>query len=192
MNPKVDQYISKAQKWKAELKKLRSILLDCGLAEELKWGKPCYVFQKSNIVVMQDFKEYFALLFFKGVLLSDPKGILQKTGENTRVGRQIRFANVREIVKLEPAVKAYIYEAIEAEKAGVKVKPAEKKALKFPEEFQKKLHKSAALKAAFEALTPGRQSAYVFYFSGAKLATTREARVEKCVPRILKGKGLND
>jgi uncharacterized protein YdeI (YjbR/CyaY-like superfamily) len=192
MNPKVDTYISKAQKWQKEMKKLRTIILDCGLTEELKWGKPCYVFEKSNIVVIQAFKEYCAVLFFKGVLLNDPNGVLVKTGENTRVGRQIRFNNVREIAEIEPVLKAYIYEAIEVEKGGLKVtlKKAPEPAL--PVELKNKLAKSPALKTAFKALTPGRQRAYIFYFSAPKQAKTREARVEKCVGQILKGKGMND
>jgi uncharacterized protein YdeI (YjbR/CyaY-like superfamily) len=146
MNPKVEAYVSNAQKWQKEMKKLRMTLLDCGLTEELKWGKPCYVFQKSNIAIIQGFKEYFALLFFKGFLLKDPNGILVKTGENTRVGRQIRFADVREIVKMAPVLKAYIYEAIEVEKTGLKVGSMEKTALVFPEEFQKQLDKKPVLK----------------------------------------------
>lgn len=192
MNPKVDEYLSKPKKWQEEFEKLRMIILDCQLTEELKWGKPCYAFQKSNIVIIQGFKEYCALLFFKGVLLNNPDGILKKTGENTRVGRQIRFTNVREIVEMEPILKAYIYEAIEVEKAGLKVDPKEKIELVFPEEFQKKLDEIPALKTAFEALTPGRQRAYNFYFSGAKQSKTREARVEKYMQQILNGKGLND
>lgn len=192
MNPKVDTYISKAQKWQKEMKKLRTVILDCGLTEELKWGKPCYVFEKSNIVVIQAFKEYCAILFFKGVLLNDPNGLLVKTGENTRVGRQIRFNNVREIVEIEAILKAYIYEAIEVEKAGLKVTLKKAPAPVLPVELKNKLDKSAGLKTAFKALTPGRQRAYIFYFSAPKQAKTREARVEKCVGQILKGKGLND
>jgi uncharacterized protein YdeI (YjbR/CyaY-like superfamily) len=192
MNPKVDTYLSKAQNWQKEMKKLRMVLLDCGLTEELKWGKPCYVFQKSNIVVIQGFKEYCAILFFKGVLLNDPNGVLVKTGENTRVGRQIRFNSVREIVEIEPVLKAYIYEAIEVEKAGLKVPLKNGPEPVLPVEFKNKLEKSPALKGAFKALTPGRQKAYIFYFSAPKQAKTREARVEKCVKQILKGKGLND
>ena len=192
MNPKVDTYISKAQKWQKEMKKLRTVLLDCGLTEELKWGKPCYVFEKSNIVVIQAYKEYCAILFFKGVLLNDPNGLLVKTGDNTRVGRQIRFNNVREIVEIEPALKAYIYEAIEVEKAGLKVPLKKGPESLIPVELKNKLDKSAGLKTAFKALTPGRQRAYIFYFSAPKQAKTREARVEKCVGLILKGKGLND
>jgi uncharacterized protein YdeI (YjbR/CyaY-like superfamily) len=192
MNPKVDAYLSKATRRREEMKKLRMILLDCQLTEELKWGKPCYTFQDSNIVIIQGFKEYCALLFFKGVLLKDPNGILKKTGENTRVGRQIRFANVREIVGMEPIVKAYIYAAIEVEKAGLKVNSGEKTELIFPEELQKKLDKSPALKAAFDALTPGRQRGYIFYFSAPKQSKTRESRIEKCMQQILKGRGLHD
>ena len=192
MNPKVDTYLSKAQQWQKEIKKLRMIILDCGLTEELKWGKPCYVFEKSNIVVIQGFKEYCAILFFKGVLLNDPDGILIKTGENTRVGRQIRFNSVREIVEIEPILKAYIYEAIEVEKAGLKVPLKKGPEPVLPVELKNKLDKSPALKAAFKALTPGRQRGYIFYFSAPKQAKTREARVEKYVGQILKGKGMND
>jgi uncharacterized protein YdeI (YjbR/CyaY-like superfamily) len=192
MNHKIDVFLSKAKKWQEEMEKLRMIVLDCGLTEELKWGKPCYAFQKNNIVIIQGFKEYCALLFFKGVLLKDPKGILQKTGENTRVGRQIRFTDIREIVKMAAILKTYIYQAIEVEKAGLKVSPAEKKALIFPEEFQKKLNKTPALKTAFAALTPGRQRAYIIHFSAPKQSKTRESRVEKYMPQILAGKGLND
>jgi len=190
-NPAVDAYISRARQWQKETEKLRMILLDCGLTEALKWGKPCYQFQKTNLVVIQGFKEYFALLFFKGVLLNDPNGILVKTGENTRVGRQIRFANVREIVKLEPVLKAYIYEAIEVERAGLKV-GVKKNTEPIPEELQKKLNKTPALKTAFKALTPGRQRAYILYFSAAKQSKTRESRIEKCMQQILDGKGLDD
>ena len=177
--------------WQKEIEKLRNILLDCGLIEEVKWGKPCFMFGKKNIAVIQPFKEYFALLFFKGYLLNDPDGILVKTGENTRVGRQIRFTNVQEIGRLEKTVKAYVYQAIEVERAGVKAEKKEK-ALVFPEEFQHKLNKSAALKKAFNDLTPGRQRAYHIYFSQPKQSKTRESRVEKSLPRILAGKGLND
>ena len=192
MNPKVDVYLSKAKKWQEEMEKLRMIILDCQLTEELKWGKPCYAFQKSNIVIIQGFKEYCALLFFKGVLLNDPNGILKKTGENTQVGRQIRFTNVREIVEMEPILKAYIYEAIEVEKAGLKVNFKKNTELIIPEEFQNKLDEIPALKTAFDALTPGRQRAYIFYFSAPKQSKTRESRVEKSMKQILKGKGLND
>jgi len=190
MNPKVDGYLSKVKKWQEEMEKLRMIILDCQLTEELKWGIPCYTFQKSNMVIIQGFKEYCALMFCKGALLNDSNGILKKPGENTQAARQIRFTNVREIVEMEPILKAYIYEAIEAEKAGLKVNF--KTELIFPEELQKKLDEIPALKAAFDALTPGRQRAYNLYFSAPKQSKTRESRVEKCMQQILNGKGLND
>ena len=193
MNPKVDAYFSNANlPWKEEMEKLRTIVLDCGLTEELKWGKPCYTFQNSNIVVIQGFKAYCALLFFKGVLLKDPNRILIKMGDNTHVGRQVRFNNVQEIMELEPALKAYIHEAVEVEKAGVKVPGQKKTELVFPEEFQNKLDEIPALKNAFEALTPGRQRAYIFYFSAPKQSKTRTSRIEKYIPQILNRKGLND
>lgn len=192
MNPKVEAYFSSAQQWAEVMKKLRKILLDCGLSEELKWGKPCYAFQEGNVVIIQGFKAYCALLFFKGVLLKDPNNILLKTGENTRVGRQIRFTDVREIAKMESVLKAYIHQAIDIEKAGLKVEDEEQPEVALPEEFQKKLKETPKLKAAFEALTPGRQRGYIFYFNGAKQSKTREARIEKCAPKILKGKGLLD
>jgi uncharacterized protein YdeI (YjbR/CyaY-like superfamily) len=192
MNSAVDAYISKAQKWQPESKKLRKILLDCGLTETLKWGKPCYMFQENNIIVIQGFKEYSALLFFKGVLLNDPHGILLKTGENTRVGRQIRFTHVREIVEMEPVLKTYIYQAIEVEKAGLKVEPKKQGELILAEEFKDQLAKQPALKNAFESLTPGRQRAYNLFFSAPKQSKTRSSRVEKCIKQILQGKGLND
>jgi uncharacterized protein YdeI (YjbR/CyaY-like superfamily) len=192
MNPKVDAYLSKAKKWQEEMTKLRMIILDCQLTEELKWGKPCYIFQKSNIVLIVGFKEYCALIFCKGALLNDANGILIKPGENTQAGRQIRFTNVREIVEMEPILKAYIHEAIEAEKAGLEVNFKAITELIYPEEFQKKLAENAGLKAAFEALTPGRRRAYNLYFSAPKQSKTRESRVEKCTQRILNGKGLND
>jgi uncharacterized protein YdeI (YjbR/CyaY-like superfamily) len=189
MNPKVDEYLTKAKKWQEEMEKLRSILLDCGLAEELKWGKPCYTFQNSNIVIIQGFKEFCALLFTKGALLKDPNGILKKFG--WQAARRIPFTNVREIVEMEPTLKSYIREAIEAEKAGLKVTLKKNPEL-IPEELQNKLDEIPALKAAFDALTPGRQRGYILYFSAAKQSKTRESRVEKCMPRILNGKGLND
>jgi len=192
MNPKVDVYLSKAKKWQEEFKKLRMIILDCQLTEELKWGWPCYTFQKSNMVLINGFKEYCALLFFKGALLNDANGILIKIGENTQAGRQIRFTNVREIVEMEPILKAYIYEAIEVEKAGLKVNFKKNTELIFPEEFQNKLDENPALKTAFDALTPGRQRAYNLYFSAPKQSKTRESRIEKCMQQILNGKGLND
>jgi uncharacterized protein YdeI (YjbR/CyaY-like superfamily) len=192
MNPKVDVFLSKAKKWQEEFEKLRMIILDCDLTEELKWGWPCYTFQKSNIVLINGFKEYCALLFFKGALLNDANGILNKIGENTQAGRQIRFTNVREIVEMETILKAYIYEAIEVEKAGLKVNFKKNTELIFPEEFQNKLDENPALKTAFDALTPGRQRAYNLYFSAPKQSKTRESRIEKCMQQILNGKGLND
>lgn len=192
MNPKVDFFFSKDTDWKAEYGKLRTIALDCGLTEELKWGCPCYVFQNANVVLIHGFKEYCAFLFFKGALLSDPEKILIQQTENVQSARQVRFTSVKEITKLKSILKAYIYEAIEVEKAGLKVTLKKTSDYKTPEEFQIKLDKSAALKKAFEALTPGRQRAYIFYFSSAKQSQTREARVEKYIKHILKGKGLED
>jgi len=192
MNPKVDWFFDKATQWQKEFEKLRSIILDCGLNEELKWGQPCYTYENRNVVLIHGFKEYCALLFFKGALMGDANGILIQQTENVQSARQIRFTNVKEIAKLEKALKAYIYEAIEVEKAGLKVAYKKTADYKMPEEFQKKLNKSATLKKAFEALTPGRQKAYIFYFSQAKQAKTREARVEKYVKQILLGKGLED
>src|SRR6188474_525459 len=191
INPKVDWFFAKDTKWQKEYEKLRMIILDCGLIEELKWGCPCYTFENSNIVLIHGFKEYCALLFFKGALL-DPNGILIQQTKNVQSARQIRFTNVREIVKKEKILKAYIYEAIEVERAGLKVKLKKTSEFKIPEEFQKKLDKTTALKKAFDELTPGRQRAYIFYFSQAKQSKTREARVEKYLKQILKGKGLDD
>jgi uncharacterized protein YdeI (YjbR/CyaY-like superfamily) len=192
MNPKVDWYFSKAKTWKGESEKLRRIILACGLTEELRWGKPCYTFQKSNIVLIHGFKEYCALLFMKGALLKDPKGILIQQTENVQAARQIRFTNAREIVELEPVLKAYIKEAIEIEKAGLEVNYKKTAEFKIPEEFQNKLDGIPALKRAFAALTPGRQKGYLLHFSGAKQSKTRAARVEKCMQQILNGKGLDD
>ena len=191
-NPKVDFFFSKAKKWKEEFERLRAIVLDCGLSEELKWGKPCYTFQKSNIVLIHGFKDYRALLFFKGALLKDVKGILVQQTENVQAARQVRFTNVREIVKMEPVLKAYIKEAIEVERAGLNVTYKKTSEFKVPEEFQNKLDEIPALKAAFDALTPGRQRGYLFYFSQAKQSKTRESRVEKCMQQILSRKGLDD
>lgn len=192
MNPKVDFFFSKAKKWQEEFEKLRTIILYCGLTEELKWGKPCYTFQKSNVVLIHGFKEYCALLFIKGALLRDADGILIQQTENVQAARQIRFTNVREIADMEPSLKAYIYEAIEVEKAGLKVNLKKTSEFVIPEEFQRKLDENHALKAAFEALTPGRQRGYILYFSAPKQSKTRESRVQKCVQQILNGKGLND
>ena len=190
MNPKIDGFLRKAKKWQDEFEKLRMVCLDCGLTEELKWGKPCYTYQTSNIVLMHGFKDYCALLFFKGALLKDPKRILIQQTENVQAARQIRFTNVRQIVEMEPALKAYIKEA--KEKAGLEVSYKETSEFAIPEEFQKRLDDSAGLKRAFEALTPGRQRGYILYFSAAKQPKTRDARIAKYEQRILKGKGLND
>ena len=189
MNPKVDEYLRKAKKWQPEMEKLRRISLGCGLTEELKWGKPCYTFQNSNIVIIQGFKEFCALLFCKGVLLRDSNRILKKFG--WQAARRIPFTNVREIVEMEPILKAYIHEAKEAEKAGLKVN-FEKNPELIPEELQNKLDEIPALKTAFAALTPGRQRGYILYFSAAKQSKTRESRIEKWMQQILNGKGLND
>jgi uncharacterized protein YdeI (YjbR/CyaY-like superfamily) len=201
MNPKVDFYFNKAR-WQKELEQLRMIVLDCGLTEELKWGVPCYTFpasagrQKSNIVLIHVFKEYCALLFFKGALLHDANGILIQQTKNVQAARQVRFTNVREIVNPDviSGLKAYIYEAIEVEKAGLKVNLKKTTEFNMPEEFQNKLSAKGgpALKTAFHALTPGRQRAYILYFSAPKQSKTREARIEKCMQQILNGKGLND
>ena len=196
MNPKVDFFFSKDKKWQKEFEKLRMIILDCGLNEELKWGQPCYTFQKKNIVLIHGFKEYCALLFFKGALLNDTSGILIQQTEKVQAARQVRFTpangGIREIVKLERILKAYIYEAIEVEKAGLKVNFKKTTEFKIPEEFQNKLDKIPDLKTAFYALTPGRQRAYNLYFSAPKQSKTRESRVEKYMQQILKGKGLDD
>ena len=192
MNSKVDWFFDKATKWREEYGTLRTIILDCGLTEELKWGQPCYTFQNSNIVLIHGFKEYCALLFFKGVLLKDPRRILIQQTPNVQAARQIRFTNVREIIKMQRTVKAYVYEAVEVEKAGLKVKLKKTSDYKIPDEFQQKLDSNPRLKAAFKALTPGRQRAFLFYFAQPKQSKTRESRIEKYVPQILKGKGLND
>ncbi|GAC1424925.1 MAG: YdeI family protein [Flavisolibacter sp.] len=192
MNPKVDFYFNKAKNWREELEKLRMIVLNCHLTEELKWGVPCYTFQKSNIVLLHVFKEYCAVLFFKGVLLNDDSGILIQQTKNVRAARQIRFTSVREIVKMESILKAYINEAIEVENAGLKVNFKKTSESMIPEEFQKILIAIPALKTAFDALTPGRQRSYYLYFSAPKQSKTRVLRVEKCIQHILNGKGLKD
>ena len=192
MNPKVDFYFSKAKRWQKELEELRMIILDCKLTEELKWGVPCYTFQKCNIVLMHVFKGYCALLFFKGALIKDTNDILIKQTENVQGARQIRFTNVQGIVKMKAILKTYIQEAIEVEKAGLKVNFKKTTEFIIPEEFQNRLDKAPALKTAFNALTPGRQRAYILYFSAPKQSKTRESRVEKCRQQILNGKGLND
>jgi uncharacterized protein YdeI (YjbR/CyaY-like superfamily) len=192
MNPKVDFYFNKAKNWESEIRQLRLITLSCGLTEELKWGCPCYTYQKSNIVLIHVFKEYCALLFFKGSLLNDPEKILIQQTKNVQVARQIRFTSVQEIVKMKTILKTYIYEAIEVEKAGLKVILKKTTEFTMPEEFKNKLNKTPALKKAFLALTPGRQRAYLLYFSAPKQSKTRESRIEKSAPQILKGKGLNE
>ena len=191
-NPKVDLFLSKATKWQEEFRKLRMIVLACGLTEELKWGKPCYTFRQSNVVLIHGFKEYCALLFMKGALLKDAKRILIQQTDNVQAARQIRFTDVQEIVKMERILKAYVKEAIEIEKAGLEVNFKKTSEFKTPEEFQNKLDAIPALRTAFDALTPGRQRGYLLYFSGAKQSKTRESRAEKCMPQILKGKGLDD
>jgi uncharacterized protein YdeI (YjbR/CyaY-like superfamily) len=192
MNPDVDFYFNKAKNWQQEIKQLRTIVLDCGLVEELKWGCPCYTYQQSNIVLIHTFKEYCALLFFKGALLNDANDILIQQTENVQAARQVRFTNIEEIVEMEATIKAYIYEAIEVEKAGLKVTLKKTEEFKMPEEFKNKLDEMPALKTAFEALTPGRQRAYKLYFSAPKQSKTRESRVEKYIDQILNGKGLDD
>jgi|SRR5579862_1598235 len=191
-NPKVEFYFRKDKRWHDELATLRTIALGCGLTEELKWGCPCYTLDDRNIVLIHVFKEYCAYLFFKGVLLEDPEGILIQQTKNVQGPRQIRFTDVQEIVEMVPILKAYIKEAIRVEEAGLKVKLKKTSEYAVPEEFQHELDTRPALKTAFKALTPGRQRGYLFYFSGPKLSKTREARIQKSVPQILKGKGLND
>ncbi|GAA0485791.1 YdeI family protein [Salinibacillus aidingensis] len=190
MNPKIDDFLSNAHKWQQEFEELRRIILDCGLTEKLKWNLPCYTFQNNNIVIIQGFKNYCALMFFKGALLKDPESILTRPGENSQSQRQIRFTDVQEIVKKEATLKAYINEAIEVQKAGLEVKKTTE--FTIPDELQKKFDESPDFKKAFEALTPGRQRAYILYFSKAKQSKTRESRIEKYTEHIFNGKGLND
>lgn len=192
MHPKVDEFLSKAKKWPKELAKLRAIALDCGLTEELKWYKPCYTFEDRNIAIIGEFKGYCAFMFFKGALLKDDRGILITQTENVQAGRQVRFTNVQQIANIEPILKAYINEAIAIEKAGLKINLKKTSDFAIAEEFQNKLDENPALKAAFDALTPGRQRAYLLHFTAPKQSKTRESRVEKCMPRILNGKGLDD
>lgn len=192
MNPGVDFYFDKEKNWQKEIEQMRLIALDCGLEEVLKWGCPCYTFEEKNIVLIHVFKEYCAFLFFKGALLSNTHGLLIQQTENVQSARQIRFTNVKEIVKRAKTLKACIYEAIEVERAGLKVKLKKTADFGMPEELQKKLDKMPALKAAFEALTPGRQRGYIFYFSQPKQSKTRELRIEKSIEQIMNGKGLND
>lgn len=190
-SPKVDSIIRVEKKWRDEFEALRAIALGCDLDESLKWYQPCYTLAGKNVVLIHGFKEYCAMMFFKGALLKDPKRILATPGGH-QAARQIRFTSLEEIEKMRPVVKAYIKEAMEVEKAGLKVKLKKTSDFKIPEEFQKKLDETPALKAAFQALTPGRQRGYIFHISQPKQSKTREARVEKCAPLILSGKGLND
>lgn len=192
MNPKVDGFVRKNERWQEELQALRKIVLDSPLTEEVKWRVPCYTFENHNVVILGAFKEHCVLSFVKGALLKDPRGILAFPGENTQSARVVRFANVGEIVKIASVLKAYIKEAISVEKAGLKVPLKKITERPIPEELQNKFNDAPALKAAFEALTPGRQRAYLLYFSGAKQSKTREARIEKCAPQILNGKGMDD
>lgn len=192
MNPKVDEFLGKAKKWQEEYETLRNIVLDCDLTEEFKWMHPCYTFEKKNIVLIHGFKEYCALLFHKGALLQDAHGILIQQTENVQGARQIRFTNVQEIVATETILKAYIHEAIEVEKAGLEVNFKNNTEFIVPEELQNKFDEIPALKHAFEALTPGRQRAYILHFSQPKQSKTRESRVEKCMQKILDGKGLKE
>lgn len=192
MNPKVDFYFDEAKKWQKEQEELREIALECQLTEELKWGTPCYTFQNNNIVLIHDFKEYCAFLFFKGALLSDTDGILIQQSKNVQAARQIRFTNLEEIRGQKSILKTYIYQAIEVEKSGLKVKLKKTKEFEVAEEFQHKLNQDSKLEAAFKALTPGRQRAYLLHFSSPKQSKTRESRVGKAIDQILDGKGLND
>lgn len=192
MNPKVDIFLSKSDKWREEFEALRTIVLECGLTEELKWGQPCYSFNKSNIAIIQGFKEYCALLFFKGALLSNTDGLLIRQTDHVQSARQIRFTSPKEIWMVKQEIKNYIFEAIEVEKAGLKVEMKKTSDFEVAEEFQQKLKALPALRIAFEALTPGRQRAYLFHFSEAKQSKTRSARIEKYIPQILSGKGIND
>jgi uncharacterized protein YdeI (YjbR/CyaY-like superfamily) len=192
LNPKVDAFLSREKKWPQEFKKLREIILDCGLTEELKWGVPCYTFEKNNIVLIHGFKDYCAILFPKGALLKDPEHILIIQTENVQAARQVRFTNVQQIERLGPIVKDYVKEAIEVEKAGLKVDFKKTEEFAMPEEFQEYLHEMPDLKTAFEALTPGRQRAYLLYFSAPKQSKTRVGRIEKSIQRIFEGKGVND
>lgn len=191
-NPKVDFFFEKAKKWKKEFEKLRTIALACGITEELKWGVPCYTFQKTNVVLIHGFKEYCALLFHKGALLKDSENILIQQTEKVQAARQLRFTSLQEILDQEKIIKAYIFEAIEVEKAGLKVEYKNTAEYDMPAELQRKLEEDSALKKAFEALTPGRQRGYMYFISQAKQSKTREARVEKFIPKIMEGKGMDD
>ncbi len=190
MNPKVDAYISRSDKWPDEMTELRPVLLACGLSEEIKWGKPCFSHEGHNIAILQEMKDFLALMFFKGALLNDPDGVLEEQGPNSRSARRICFTSVDDVTRLSGTVTAYVDEAIAVEEAGLDVGPAPQ--LVLAEELRNRLDRDATFKEAFEALTPGRQREYNLYISDAKQASTREARVEKYAPQILAGKGLRD
>ena len=192
MNPKVDFFFNKTSKWQQEYALLRKIILQTELTEELKWGCPCYTFQKTNVVLIHGFKEYCALLFHKGALLKDTDALLIQQTENVQAARQIRFTSLQQIKDLESTLKSYIYEAIEVERAGLKVELKKTSEFNMPDEFRQVLDEYVELKTAFEALTPGRQRGYLLHFSQPKQSKTRESRIEKCIPQILEGKGLND
>ncbi len=192
MDPRVDDFLGRATRWRKEMEALRSIVLECGLTEDLKWGKPCYMYNEANVCIIQGFKEYLALLFFKGFMMTDPEGILLSAGPNARVGRQIKVYSVKEIIKLRPVIKSYIYDAIEVEKSGAKVMPTKQSDIKIPEELEEQFRKKPKLKSAFLSLTPGRQKGYIIHFTGAKQYETRVARIEKYTPQIMAGVGIND
>ena len=192
MNPSVDFFFNKPSQWQEAYLQLRSIILSTGLTEELKWGKPCYTLNDNNVVLIHGFKEYCALLFHKGVLMKDPKGLLVQQTPNVQVARQLRFTDVKEIIKLKAVIKAYVKEAIAVEKSVEQAEMKKTSDFAIPDEFKNLLSKNAKLKKAFGALTPGRQRGYLLYFGSAKQAKTREARIEKYVPKILAGKGLED
>jgi uncharacterized protein YdeI (YjbR/CyaY-like superfamily) len=191
MNAKVDAFLRGAEKWRDEMEALRSVALDCGLSEELKWGKPCYSFKKGNVAIIQPFKDRCALMFFKGALLNDPDGVLEKPGQDSHAARRMMFSTVEEVVRMGPRLRVFIAEAIEVESAGLKV-PGRKESAPIPDELVEMYGKVSGLEEAFGALTPGRQRAYILHFTNAKQAKTRTSRIEKCVQRILEGKGLND
>ncbi|MBY0095819.1 YdeI/OmpD-associated family protein [Mesobacillus maritimus] len=192
MNPKVDEYLREARSWQEEFEKLRMTILDCGLTEELKWNKPCYMYKNKNIVIIQGFKEYCAVMFFRGALLNDPNGILVRPGENSQAQRQIRFTDAQEIMEMKTVLKDYVNQAVVVEKSGLEVNFKKTEEFIIPEELQTKFNEMPSLKSAFYTLTPGRQRAYILYFSKAKQSKTREARIEKYRQNILDGKGLND
>lgn len=192
MDPRVDEFLSKAKKWQEEIEKLRKIALDCQLNEEFKWGKPCYSLKKSNVAIIFGFKEYCAIGFFKGTLLKDESRILVGPGDNSQAMRQIRFTSVEDIVSMEPIIREFINEAIEIEKAGLKVNFRKTADYYIPDEFQQKMDDIPALKTAFNELTPGRQRAYLLHFSQPKQSATRTSRIEKYIQKILFGKGMND